>query len=70
MSDLSFRLSKAVAAGRRTRWRPLSREEVLARLLIKRADARQAGLDKLESSLRQQISWALPIRKGEESADS
>lgn len=63
--DLSFRLAKAVAAGRRTRWRPMTREQVLARLLVKRAAAHQAGLGDLETSLRKQISWSLPIRKGE-----
>lgn len=66
MADMSFRLAKAVAAGRRTRWRPMTREEVLAKLLVKRAAAHRAGLDKLESSLRDQISWALPIRRGEQ----
>lgn len=68
MADMSFRLAKAVAAGRRTRWRPMTREEVLARLLVKRAAAHRAGLGKLESKLRDQISWALPIRRGEEEA--
>lgn len=67
--NLSFRLAKAVAAGRRTRWRPLTREQVLAKLLVKRAAAAQAGLIELELSLRDQISWALPIRNGEALAD-
>lgn len=63
--DLSFRLAKVVAAGRRTRWRPMTREQVLARLLVKRAEAHRAGLEHLETGLRQQIRWSLPIRKGE-----
>jgi hypothetical protein len=63
MSRLSYRLSKALSAGRVSNGRPGSREEVLARLLAKRAAARRAGLDELEGALRRQISWSLPIRK-------
>ena len=70
MSNLSFRLHKAVAGGRQIQWRPESREEILARLLVKRADAQQAGLDELEASLRQQIRWALPVRRGEDDANA
>jgi hypothetical protein len=68
MSDLSFRLHKAVSSGRRLQWRPENREEVLARLLVKRADAQRAGLDELEATLRQQILWSLPMRRGEDGA--
>jgi hypothetical protein len=68
MSNLSFRLHKAVSSGRRLHWKPESREEVLARLLVKRADAQQAGLDELEATLRQQILWSLPMRRGEDDA--
>ncbi|HEV2747917.1 MAG TPA: hypothetical protein VGW34_11535 [Allosphingosinicella sp.] len=68
MSNLSSRLFKAVAEGRRFRWRPESREQVLARLLVKRAEAQQAGLDQLEASLRKQIAWSLPVRRGENDA--
>ena len=64
MANSSESLAKAIAKGRRMRWRPSSREEVLLRLLIKRAEARQAGLDGLEQSLRRQIAWSLPIRRG------
>jgi len=63
MDSLS-RLSRAIQGGRRLKWRPASREEVLERLLVKRAEARQAGLDGLEKSLRQQIAWALPVHRG------
>ena len=63
MTSLS-RLSRAIQEGRRLAWRPSSREEVLERLLVKRAEARQAGLDGLERSLRQQIAWSLPVRRG------
>lgn len=67
MTSLSYRLAKALATGRSIRWRPVNREEVLARLLVKRAEAHQAGLGDLEARLRQQISWSLPIyRPGEE----
>jgi hypothetical protein len=70
MSNLSFRLHKAMSSGRQLRWRPDSREEVLARLLVRRADAQRAGLDELEATLRQQIKWALPMRSGEDDANS
>jgi hypothetical protein len=63
MSDLSFRLAKAAAAGRSRGGRPTSREQVLAKLLVKRAMAHQAGLDELEAKLRGQIAWALPVRR-------
>jgi len=69
MSNLSFRLHKAVSGGRKLQWRPESREQILARLLVKRADAQQAGLDELEATLRQQIRWALPVRRGEDDAN-
>jgi hypothetical protein len=68
MSHLGRRLFKAMTVGRRSRWRPETREEVLARLLVKRAEAQQAGLDDLEASLRDQIAWSLPMRRGEDAA--
>jgi hypothetical protein len=66
MSRLSNRLFKALSDGRTLKWRPASREQVLARLLVKRAEAQQAGLSDLESSLRRQIAWSLPMRHVEE----
>lgn len=63
MSRLSSRFAKALAEGRTLRFRPQSREQILARLLVKRAEAQQAGLDTLESSLRQQIRWSLPMHR-------
>ena len=70
MSILSSRLGKAISSGRQLRWRPESREQVLARLLVKRADAQQAGLGELEASLRQQIMWSLPMhRSGDDAKD-
>jgi hypothetical protein len=66
MSRLSYRLAKAVSDGRAERGRPSSREEILSRLLMKRATAHRAGLRELEAALRGQIAWALPVRKGEQ----
>ncbi len=66
MSRLSYRLAKAVSDGRAARGRPSSREEILSRLLMKRAMAHQAGLLDLEAALRGQIAWALPVRNGDE----
>jgi hypothetical protein len=63
MSRLSFTLSKALAGGRRGKGKPASREEVLARLLMKRAAAKRAGLRALEAQLREQIVWSLPVHK-------
>jgi hypothetical protein len=68
MSRLSFTLSKALAGGRRAKGRPGSREEVLARLLMKRAAAKRAGLKDLEAQLREQIVWSLPVRRPEDDA--
>ena len=69
MSRMSYRLAKAVSDGRAARGRPSSREEILSRLLMKRAMAHQAGLHELETTLRGQISWALPVRKGDAAPD-
>ncbi|MDB5723192.1 MAG: hypothetical protein JWP15_3810 [Alphaproteobacteria bacterium] len=68
MSRLSFTLSKALSGGRRANGRPGSREEVLARLLAKRAAAKNAGLKDLEAQLREQIVWSLPVRSPEDDA--
>ena len=70
MSDMTFRLARAAASGRAHPWRPASREEVLAKLLVKRAMAHRAGLGELEAKLRGQIVWALPVRRGENAACS
>ena len=61
--DLSFHLGKALADGRAGGWKPESREEVLLRLLRKRAAAHRAGLTDQEAVLREQIAWALPIHR-------
>ena len=70
MSRLSFTLAKALSSGRKGKGRPGSREEVLARLLMKRAAAKQAGLKKLEAQLREQIVWSLPVHNPEDDAKS
>lgn len=64
MPSMSFTLSKAVAAGRDPAVRTRTREAVLASLLSKRAAAHRAGLERQERLLRDQILWALPIRRG------
>ena len=61
-------LSSLVSAGRADKGVPKSRAEVLAALLRKRATAWQNGLSDLEASLRNQISWSLPIEKPDEEA--
>jgi hypothetical protein len=68
MSDLSFMLSRALAKGRGERSRPVSRAEILAALLRKRAEAHRHGLAEQEEKLREQIRWALPIHPGAEPA--
>ena len=67
MTCLSYKLAKAAAAGR-AQWRPVSREQILARLLMKRAAAYRAGLGELEEQLRAQIAWSLPIRHDPDAA--
>ena len=67
---LSFHLGKALADGRADGWKPESREEVLLRLLRKRAAAHRAGLSEQESALRDQIAWALPIHRPDEDSDT
>ena len=64
--SLSFRLSKALETGRAER--RLTRERILLDLLNKRAAARREGLTELEAQLREQIRWALPLRRDEEEA--
>jgi len=63
-ASLSFRLSKALDTGRAER--RLTRERILLDLLNKRAAARREGLTELEAQLREQIRWALPLRRDEE----
>lgn len=62
MSNLSYRLARAVSAGRKNGGAPADRDAVLARLLFKRAAAHRAGLADLEAIMRRQIRWSLPMR--------
>jgi hypothetical protein len=64
MTWLSYKLSAALAKGRQSR--RVTREQILVDLLNKRAAARRAGLRDLERSLREQIRWALPLRRADE----
>ena len=64
MSGFSHRLARAISGGRVAQGHPQTREEVLVRLLRKRAAAHCAGLTDLEASLRRQIAWSLPVRRG------
>jgi hypothetical protein len=61
MTWLSYKLSTALSQGRQKR--NVTREQILVDLLNKRAAARRAGLADLERKLREQIRWALPLRR-------
>jgi hypothetical protein len=65
MADLSFKLSRAVAAGRADKGVPKNRAEILLALLRKRAEAHRQGLGAQERRLRDQILWALPLHDSE-----
>ena len=54
-------LSSLISSGRAGKGVPKSREQVLESLLRKRAAAWRGGMDDLESKLRSQILWALPV---------
>jgi hypothetical protein len=60
---LSLKLSRALAKGRAARPEPASRADLLHALLRKRAAAHNVGDEGLESLLRDQILWALPIER-------
>jgi hypothetical protein len=68
MKSLSYKLSTALSRGRQKRRE--TREQILVDLLNKRAAARRAGLADLEGKLREQIRWALPLRRTESEADT
>lgn len=69
MTDLSFKLSRALARGRADGGAPKSRSQILASLLRKRAEAHRHGLAAHERSLRNQIGWALPMEDGEKAPE-
>jgi hypothetical protein len=60
---LSLKLSRALAKGRAAPPEPASRADLLHALLRKRAAAHNVGDENLESLLRDQIRWALPIER-------
>jgi hypothetical protein len=60
-------LSRALSKGRAEPLPPPDRASLLVTLLRKRAAAHNVGADELESMLRDQIRWALPMAKPEES---
>jgi hypothetical protein len=66
MTMLSLKLSRALSKGRAEPLPPPDRASLLVTLLRKRAAAHNVGADELESMLRDQIRWALPIAKPEE----
>jgi hypothetical protein len=66
MTDLSFRLSRALNRGRANRGVPKNRESILVGLLNKRAEAHRQGLHDQEKLLREQIRWALPVNEPED----
>ena len=63
-------LSSLISEGRAGKGVPASRSEVLAALLRKRAAAWQGGLEDLESKLRNQILWSLPVETPDEPDDA
>ena len=56
-------LSSLISSGRTGKGVPKSRGEVLEALLRKRAAAWRSGFGDLESKLRNQILWSLPVEK-------
>jgi hypothetical protein len=68
MTWLSYKLSTALSQGRQNR--RVTREQILVDLLNKRAAARRAGLADLEGKLREQIRWALPLRRSGGESDT
>lgn len=61
MTALSVRFARALSQGRRMKPPAPTRPQLLAALLRKRAAAHVAGAEELESLLRDQILWSLPI---------
>lgn len=70
MTNLSFKLSRAINKGREDKGVPKSRAEILLALLRKRAEAHRQGLGEQEQQLRAQIKWSLPIQNGDGPPDA
>lgn len=66
MTMLSLRFAQTLQRGRAEPAPPPTRADLLLTLLRKRAAAHNVGADDLEAMLRDQIRWALPMRRGEE----
>ncbi len=60
MSQMLLRLSRAVERGRAEPAPPPTRQQLLVRLLNKRAVANRMGATELEAQLRDQIRWSMP----------
>lgn len=69
MTMLSVKFAQALSRGRTTPPVPDSRAALLVSLLRKRATAHSVGADELEALLRDQIRWALPIERGEDTPE-
>jgi hypothetical protein len=63
MTMLSVQLTRAMQSGRRLAAPEASRASLLWMLLRKRATAYNVGADDLETMLRDQIRWALPMMR-------
>lgn len=63
MTLLSLRLTRALERGRAVPTLPPSRATLLHTLLRKRAAAHNAGAEELETMLRDQIRWSLPMQR-------
>jgi hypothetical protein len=66
MTMLSVQLTRAMTRGRRLPAPEASRASLLWMLLRKRATAYNVGADDLETMLRDQILWALPMMRAED----
>ncbi|MGY2734256.1 hypothetical protein [Sphingomonas sp. UYP23] len=68
MTALSVHFAKALSRGRVAQ-APDSRASLLVALLRKRATAHVVGAEELETLLREQIRWALPMHDGNRTID-
>lgn len=64
MTILSVQFARTLQRGRAGPAPPPTRAALLLTLLKKRAAAHNVGADELEAMLRDQIRWALPMRRG------
>jgi hypothetical protein len=64
MTMLSVQFARTLQRGRAEPAPPPTRAGLLLTLLKKRAVAHNIGAEDLEAMLRDQIRWALPMRRG------